>query len=569
MQRSGAQIIWQGLVRAGVDVVYGIPGGQNLPIFDALARDNYPLHFVLTRHEQGAAHMADGYARASGRVGVCMATSGPGATNLVTGIATAHMDSSPIVAITGQVSSAILGRDGFQEADIAGITMPITKHNFLVTNVNDLPAIIMEAFHIASTGRPGPVLIDVCRDVQIALTDAPWPDKVSLPGYHPNLTAALTDQIATVARLIDQAQSPLMVVGQGVTISSAHAEVQALAETADMPVVSSLLGLSAFPQSHPLALGMGGMHGEAFTNHALQNCDVLIAVGARLDDRLTGAFAKFASQAKIVHIDIDRAELGKNVTIDYALVGDARLTLEALIPLVQPARHPQWRAQIAAWRSDSNEHDILAHQTDVLVPPYVISQLHDQAQDSIVVSDVGQHQMWEAQYWPHEKPRTHITSGGLGTMGFALPAAIGAEFAQRDAEVWAVVGDGGFQMTMCELATVIQEKLNTKIAIINNGYLGMVRQWQDIFYEKRYSATPLTSPDFTALAAAYGIPALRVTQRDAVAEAIATARRTPGPFLLEFRVDPLSMVYPMVLPGKSNSEMLRRPLPSEMEGDGK
>ncbi len=566
MKRSGAQIVWEGLVRAGVDVVWGIPGGQNLPIFDALAKYEYPIHFVLTRHEQGASHMADGYARASGRVGVCMATSGPGATNLVTGLATAYMDSSPIVAITGQVASTILGRDGFQEADTTGITTPVTKHNYLVTNVHELPSVMMEAFYIASTGRPGPVLIDVCRDVQIALTDAPWPDKLNLPGYRPNLVSAPDKAVEDVARLINGAQRPLIVVGQGVTISGAHTHVRTLAERADIPVASSLLGLSAFPRSHPLALGMGGMHGEAYTNMALQTCDVLVAIGARLDDRLTGAFATFAPQAQIAHIDIDPAEMGKNLTIHYPLVGDARLTLEALIPLVQPTQHPAWRAQIAAWRSDTDSHDILAQETTALVPPYVINQINEQAHGSIVVSDVGQHQMWEAQYFPHDEPRSHITSGGLGTMGFALPAAIGASFARPDAEVWVVVGDGGFQMTMCELAVLVQEKKPVKIAIINNGYLGMVRQWQDILYEKRYSASPLISPDFATIAKAYGIPALKVTERSAVVGAIRAARQSDGPFLLDFQVDPLAMVYPMVLPGKSNAEMLRRPLPEMANG---
>lgn len=566
MKRSGAQIIWDGLVRVGADVVFGIPGGMNLPIFDALAKYQYPIRHVLTRHEQGAAHMADGFARASGRVGVCMATSGPGATNLVTGLATAYMDSSPMVAITGQVASTSLGRDWFQEADVTGITMPVTKHNYLVTDVNELPQIMVEAFHIAGTGRPGPVLIDVCRDVQTALTDAPWPDEATLPGYHPNLSCAPRAAVEAVAEVLNGANQPLIIVGQGVTISGAHARVRELAEKADIPVASTLLGISAFPQGHPLALGMGGMHGEAYTNNALQNCDVLLAIGARLDDRLTGVFTTFAPKAKIVHIDIDRAELGKNVTIHYPLVGDARLTLDVLNPLVRPARRTEWRTQIASWRADTDSRDILAQETTTLAPPYVMRQLHAQAGDSIIVSDVGQHQMWEAQYYPHNAPRTHITSGGLGTMGFALPAAIGASFARPGEEVWAVAGDGGFQMTLCELATIVQEQLSVKIAVINNGYLGMVRQWQDILYEKRYSGTPLTSPDFTVLASAYGIAARRVTERAAVDDAIAEARRSSGPFLLDFRVDPLVNVYPMVLPGKSNSEMLRRPLPDTDNG---
>lgn len=569
MKRSGAEVVWESLVRAGVDVVFGIPGGANLPIFDALPKNKYPVHHVLTRHEQGASHMADGYARVSGRVGVCMATSGPGATNLVTGLATAHMDSSPVVAITGQVASTILGRDGFQEADVAGITLPVTKHNYLVTNVDELPEIMAEAFYIASTGRPGPVLVDICKDVQTALTDAPFPESVFFRGYQPNLRAAPAEAASVAAQVINAAERPLLVVGQGVTISGAHALVRELAEKADIPVASSLLGLSAFPQSHPLALGMGGMHGEAFTNMALQNCDVLVAIGARLDDRLTGAFATFAPKAKIVHIDIDRAELGKNLTIHYPLVGDARLTLQALVPMVKPTNHTAWRAEISAWKSDTDSRDILAQESTTLVPPYVIRQLHAQTAGAVVVTDVGQHQMWEAQYYPHDEPRSHITSGGLGTMGFALPAALGVSFARPNAEVWAIVGDGGFQMTMCELATVVQEKRSIKVAIMNNGYLGMVRQWQDIFYEKRYSGTPLANPDFSVIASAYGIPALKITERDAVPDAIAQARSTKGPFLLDFRVDPLAMVYPMVLPGKSNSDMLRRPLPELVGQEGK
>lgn len=566
MKRSGAQVIWEGLVRAGTEVFFGIPGGASLPIFDALAKGDYPLHHVLTRHEQGAAHMADGFARAGGRVGVCMATSGPGATNLVTGLATAYMDSSPVVAITGQVASNQLGRDWFQEADVTGITMPVTKHNYLVTDVNDLPAIMTEAFYIAATGRPGPVLVDVCRDVQNALTDAPWPEQVRLPGYRPRLTAAPQGVVDAVAEVLNAAQRPLIIVGQGVTISGAHARLRELAEKADIPVASTLLGISAFPDGHPLALGMGGMHGEAFTNHAIQNCDFLLAIGARLADRLTGPSGSFAPRAKIVHLDLDPAELGKNITIDYPLVGDARLTLDALNPLVRPAQHEAWRAQIAEWRGDTSSRDILTQEAQTLTPPFVIRRLNEQAPDAIVISDVGQHQMWEAQYFAHTRPRTHITSGGLGTMGFALPAAIGASFACPDAEVWTVAGDGGFQMTLCELATIVQERRPIKIAVINNGYLGMVRQWQDIMYEKRYSGTPLTNPDFARLAAAYGIPALTVTERTAVDDAVAQARRSDGPFLLDFRVDPLANVYPMVLPGKSNSEMLRRPLPENGNG---
>jgi acetolactate synthase-1/2/3 large subunit len=563
-RKSGAQIVWESLLHEGVEVVFGLPGGAILPVYDALAKYDYPIHHVLVTHEQGASHMADGYARATGRVGVCMATSGPGATNLITGLATANMDSAPIVAITGQVSTSLLGRDGFQEADVQGVSLPVTKHNYLVTNIKELPDAIKEAFFIARTGRPGPVLVDICKDAQQAEMDFEYPDSLNLPGYNPALYAADADDIARAARLINEAERPLIVAGRGVAIAGAEAELRQLAEMASIPVATSLLGISTFPETHPLSIGMGGMHGEAFTNYALQECDVLLAVGARLDDRLTGAFSTFASKARIIHIDLDPSEVGKNLTIDTPLVGDALLTLRALIPLVEGAEHPAWLAQIAQWKSDTDQRDVLAQETDELVPPFIMRQLWHATNEGncTVVTDVGQHQMWEAQYFPHTKRRSLVTSGGLGTMGFALPAAIGVQIGRPNEEVWVVAGDGGFQMTMPELSTVAAERLPIKISVINNGYLGMVRQWQDVFYDKRYAGTPLFNPDFVKIADAYGIRAVSVSHKEDVAGAIREAQAHPGPFLIDFQVEQFANVFPMVAPGKSNADMIRRPLPA-------
>jgi acetolactate synthase-1/2/3 large subunit len=562
-KRSGAQIVWESLLREGVDVVFGLPGGATLPIYDALAKHQYSIRHVLVTHEQGASHMADGYARATGRVGVCMATSGPGATNLITGLTTANMDSSPVVAITGQVPTSLLGRDGFQEADVQGVSLPVTKHNYLVTDVRQLAQALKEAFYIARTGRPGPVLVDICKDAQQAEIEAVYPEDVNLPGYKPNLTAAAPESIARAARLINEAERPLIVAGQGVSIAQAEAELRELAERANMPVVTSLLGISTFPETHPLSVGMGGMHGEAFTNYAMQECDVLVAIGARLDDRLTGVFSTFAPKAKIVHIDLDPSEVGKNLTIDTPVVGDALLTLRALLPLIEDSEHPAWLGQIDQWRSDTDQRDLLAQETEDLVPPFVIRQLWHATNegDCAIVSDVGQHQMWEAQYFPHTKRRSLITSGGLGTMGYALPAAIGLQIGRPDEEVWVVAGDGGFQMTMPELSTVAAEGLPLKIAIINNGYLGMVRQWQDVFYDKRYAGTPLFNPDFAKIADAYGITALTVDSKEDVEAAIQRAQAHDGPFLIDFQVEPFANVFPMVAPGKSVADMIRRPMP--------
>lgn len=563
--KTGGQIIWESLIHEGVDVVFGLPGGAILPTYDDLYKYDYPIHHVLVTHEQGAAHMADGYARATGKTGVCIATSGPGATNLITGLATAYMDSTPIVAITGQVSVSLLGRDGFQEADIRAISMPVTKHNYLITDIKDLPAALKEAFYIARTGRPGPVLVDICKDVQQATMEFVYPNDVFLPGYRPNKLAPDPSLIERVARLINEAQRPVIIAGQGVSMAHAEAELRQLAEKANIPVATSLLGIGTIPSTHPLSISWGGMHGEAYCNYALQECDVLFAIGARLDDRLTGAFSTFAPKARIIHVDLDPAEMGKNLTIDTPVVADALLTLRALLPKVEPNEHPAWLGQINEWRSESVERDILTQETDELVAPYVMRQLwHATNQgDATIVTDVGQHQMWEAQYFNHTKPRSLLTSGGLGTMGYSLPAAIGAQIAKPEEAVWVVAGDGGFQMTMPELSTVMQERLPIKIAIINNGYLGMVRQWQDVFYNKRYVGTPLYNPDFVKIAEAYGIPGRAVTSKEDVYQAIRQAQETDGPFLLDFQVEEFTNVYPMVAPGKSNADMIRRGRPVE------
>jgi acetolactate synthase-1/2/3 large subunit len=565
--KTGGQIIWESLIHEGVDVVFGLPGGAILPTYDDLYKYDYPVHHVLVTHEQGAAHMADGYARATGRVGVCIATSGPGATNLITGLATAYMDSTPIVAITGQVPTSLLGRDGFQEADIRAISMPVTKHNYLITRIEDLPAALKEAFYIARTGRPGPVLVDICKDVQQDSMMWAYPTDVSLPGYRPNAVTPDDATISRAAKLINEAQRPVIIAGQGVTIAHAESELRQLAEKANIPVATSLLGIGTFPATHPLSISWGGMHGEAYCNYALQECDVLFAIGARLDDRLTGAFSTFAPKARIIHVDLDPAEMGKNLTIDTPVVGDALMTLRALLPQIEPNEHPAWLGQISEWRSDTVNRDILSQETDELVAPYVMHQLWHATNegDCIVVTDVGQHQMWEAQYFHHTKPRSLLTSGGLGTMGYALPSAIGAQMGMAGEETWVIAGDGGFQMTMAELSTVVQERLPIKIAIINNGYLGMVRQWQDVFYNKRYVGTPLFNPDFVKLAEAYGIPGRAVTQKSDVADAIREAQATNGPFLLDFQVEEFTNVYPMVAPGKSNADMIRRNRAADME----
>jgi acetolactate synthase-1/2/3 large subunit len=563
MIKTGAQILWECLIREGVDTVFGYPGGAILPAYDAML--DYPIRHVLVRHEQGAAHMADGYARASGKVGVAIATSGPGATNLTTGIATAMLDSVPTVFITGQVPSSVLGSDAFQEVDVTGITLPITKHNALVTDVRELARTLREAFQIARSGRPGPVLVDICKDTQQAKTEFEWPETVDLPALR-NAPSPRAEDLRAAADLIAKAKRPLILAGHGVLKSGAWRILQTFAEKTETPVALTLLGLGGFPASHPLCLGMMGMHGEAYVNQAIQEADLLLAFGMRFDDRVTGKLTTFAPRARKIHVEIDASEVGKNVPVDLALVGDLRAVLEALTPAVQAGRHEAWIRQIDAWRADTKSRDII-HQPDEgrLYTAHVLHDLWRATRGgAVIVSDVGQHQMWEAQYYHHEKPRTLITSGGLGTMGFALPAAIGAKLARPDAEVWVVAGDGGFQMTQCELATLRQEQLDIKIAVVNNGYLGMVRQWQEFFYDKRYAATPMLSPDFVALAAAYGIPGHRVTKRSEVIPTVNGVRASGGAALVEFRVEKQEAVYPMVPAGADLGAMIRRPAASEV-----
>jgi acetolactate synthase-1/2/3 large subunit len=555
LQKSGAQLIWEVLVREGVDVVFGYPGGAIMPTYDAMPA--YPVRHVLVRHEQGAAHMADGYARASGKVGVCIATSGPGATNLVTGIATAMMDSSPVVCITGQVGSTLLGSDAFQEIDITGITLPITKHNYLVTRAEDVAPVLREAFHIARSGRPGPVLVDITKDAQqghARLEEGP-PPRQRAEQHAPELA------LRRAAALIDAAERPLILAGQGVLKAEASELLRAFAEKCSIPVTSTLLGLGGFPASHPLSMGMMGMHGEAWVNNSLQEADLLIALGMRFDDRVTGKLSTFAVHAKKIHAEIDPAEINKNVRVDVALPGDLHGTLEQLIPAVRQRERTEWLERIAALKTDCTRRDVQAiPDNGKLLAPHVLHDLWRLTEGkALVVTDVGQHQMWEAQYYRHERPRSLLTSGGLGTMGFALPAAIGARFARPSDEVWVVVGDGGFQMTSCELTTCAQEGIKVNVAIINNGYLGMVRQWQEFFYGRRYVATPLKSPDFVALAQAHGLCAMRVTRRDEIAEAVARARSEPGTVVIDFRVEQEESVYPMVPANTDLRDMIRRP----------
>jgi acetolactate synthase-1/2/3 large subunit len=561
MKLTGAQILWESLVREGVTDIFGYPGGAILPAYDAMLA--YPIRHVLVRHEQGATHMADGYARATGKVGVAIATSGPGATNMVTGIATAMMDSSPIVCITGQVGSKLIGSDAFQETDITGITLPITKHNYLVTSAADVAPAVLEAFAVARAGRPGPVLVDITKDAQQGSCEVDW------AAAEPHLTEAYDEalpgdgDVREAIELITAAERPLILAGHGVMLSGAERQIIELAERGQIPMAVTLLGIGGVAASHPLNLGMMGMHGEAWVNNAIQEADLLIALGMRFDDRVTGNLKTYARSAKKIHVDIDRAELNKNVRVDVAIAKDLRIALDEWLPHVTPGDRSPWLARIQELKGDSAVRDIQNLPDDGhLYAAHVINDIWRLTKgEALVVTDVGQHQMWEAQYYKHNRSRSLITSGGLGTMGFALPAAIGAKIACPDAEVWVVVGDGGFQMTCPELATVVQEHLDINIAIINNGYLGMVRQWQEFFYDKRYAATPITGPNFAKLADAFGIAATTVTKRGEVAGAVEAARRLKRAALIDFQVEQEDSVYPMVPAGADLHKMIRRPSP--------
>ena len=561
MERTGSQIVWEVLSQEGVEVVFGYPGGAILPVYNAML-DSKVRH-VLVRHEQGAAHMADGYARASGRVGVAMATSGPGATNLVTGIATAMMDSSPIVCITGQVNAQAIGSDAFQETDVTGVTLPITKHNYLVTHTEEIAPVMREAFYIARSGRPGPVLVDITKDAQVGKAEyTATHEPIRLPGYRPDLRA-LPEEFDRAIEMISQAERPLILAGHGVLMSGAGQELIDFVEKAQVPVAVTLLGIGGIPASHPLNLGMMGMHGEAWVNTAIQEADLLLAFGMRFDDRVTGNLKTYAVNARKIHVEIDPSEINKNVRVDVGIVGDLRETLRTFLSALGPLEHTPWLEHINELKGDSAVRDIQnLPDSGHLYAAHVIQDLWRYTQgEALVVTDVGQHQMWEAQYYRHEKPHKLITSGGLGTMGFALPAAIGARFARPEEEIWVIAGDGGFQMTQAELSTCMQEGIKVNIAIINNGFLGMVRQWQEFFYERRYAATPLVNPDFVKLAEAHGLTGMHVNRRDQVGEAVEFARSSPGTVVIDFQVEQEDSVYPMVPAGADLHAMIRRPSP--------
>jgi len=555
MEITGAQALLESLKKEGVDIIFGYPGGSVLPIYDALYNEKGIRH-ILVRHEQGAAHAADGYARSTGKVGVCLATSGPGATNLVTGIATASMDSIPIVAITGQVGTAYIGRDSFQEADITGITMPITKHNYLVKTVEELPMIIKEAFHIARTGRPGPVLIDIPKDIQFKKIDFKYPDKIELASYKPTYEGH-PRQISHAAKAISVAKKPLIYAGGGVIISGASKELFELATKGNIPVTTTLLGKGAFPETHPLALGMLGMHGTVYANYSVQECDLLIAIGARFDDRVTGHIEKFAPNARIIHIDIDPAEIGKNVRVTIPIVGDVKKVLSKLVSQVQAKDgDAAWIGQINEWK---NKYPLSYKKNDTIKPQYVVEQIYEATKgDAIIVTEVGQNQMWAAQYYKFTKPRTMLSSGGLGTMGYGLPAAVGAQFGNPDKTVVDIAGDGSIQMNIQELTTAVNNKLPIKICVLNNGYLGMVRQWQEILHGRRYSQTDIANnPDLVRVAEAYGAKALRVIKIDDVRKALDEAMAVNDrPTLIDFAVAREENVFPFVPAGQAINEMI-------------
>lgn len=550
MNLTGAKATIKSLEYENVAAIFGIPGGVIIPIYDELYQQDAITHY-LVRHEQAAAHAADGYARATGKVGVCMATSGPGATNLVTGIATAYMDSVPLVAITGQVTTDLIGNDAFQEANITGITLPITKHSYLIRDVSEIPRTIKEAFHIASTGRPGPVLIDIPKDAQTTTARYEYPKKVHLPGYQPTYEGH-PGQIKRAAKAIIDAHRPVIYVGGGVRISGATEEVRALAEAVVAPVTMTLMGVGVMPADHPLSLGMLGMHGTRYANYAVTESDLIIAIGARFDDRVTGKVASFAPNAKIIHIDIDPAEIGKNVRVDIPIVGDVKRVLQKLIPLVKQAQTKEWIEKVETWKREYP----LEFEANGLKPQYVVREISRLCPDAIVCTEVGQHQMWAAQYFSHRHPRNFISSGGLGTMGYGFPASIGAKIGRPEETVFDLAGDGSFTMNCQELATAVAYDVQVKVAIFDNGYLGMVRQWQELFYDRRYSQTKLSEINYVKLADSFGAYGIRVDSPNEVAPAIKEALKEPKPVLIDFRIEPEECVWPMVPAGAALNEVM-------------
>jgi acetolactate synthase-1/2/3 large subunit len=559
MKKTGAEILIECLIKEGVDTIFGYPGGAVLPIYDVLFKS--PLRHILVRHEQGGVHAADGYARASGKVGVCLVTSGPGATNTVTGIATAYMDSIPIVVLTGQVPTAMIGNDAFQEADIVGITRPCTKHNYLVKDVNDLPTVIRESFYIASTGKPGPVLVDLPKDVMAASTAFKYPEKIHIRGYQPTYEGHI-GQIKKAAEALMAAQRPVIFIGGGIITSSANKELIELSEITNAPITSTLMGLGGFPSEHPLFLGMCGMHGTFSSNMSLTNTDLILGIGVRFDDRVTGKVDEFATGAKIIHVDIDPTSIGKNVNAHIPIVGDAKDVLKKLIGILKKEKknwkkdHEDWLSQINEWKS---KYPLVYNQSkNVIKPQYVIEQIYEATKgEAIITTEVGQNQMWTAQYYRFKKPRTLLTSGGLGTMGYGFPAAIGAQVAFPEKIVFDIAGDGSIQMNIQELATAVQYRLPVKVAILNNSFLGMVRQWQELFYNKRYSYSCMECcPDFVKLAEAYGAVGLRAEKPEDVKKVLKEAIETPKPVLIDFIVDREENVYPMVPAGAPISKML-------------
>lgn len=557
MKLSGAEILCESLLREGVEVIFGYPGGVIMPVYDALLKYKKLKH-VLVRHEQGAAHAAEGYAWTTGKPGVCLVTSGPGATNLVTGIADAVMDSVPVVCISGQVVSPLIGSDAFQEIDVVGITSMITKHNYLITKASEIATSIKEAFHLASTGRPGPVMIDLPKDVQVEREDYHNPPNIDLPGYSPVLEGNAR-QIEKAARLINEREKPLILAGHGVIISHAEKELLSLASKGNIPVATTLLGIGSITRDQLCYVGMLGMHGNLAPNKCTNEADVIVAIGMRFDDRVTGNASLYARWAKIIHVDIDPAELGKNIRPDIPIVGDVKKVLDKMIPLIEKKDRKKWLERFKEYDKIEYkkviEPEINSVKESIRMGEVVSNISEETKGEAIVVADVGQNQMFSARYYHFRRLSSFITSGGLGTMGFALPAAIGAKFGQRNREIWAIVGDGGFQMTIQEMATIAQENLEIKIAILNNNYLGMVRQWQHLFFDKKYSEVFLKNPNFVLLSKGFRIPAERVEKREGIVPAIKRARKHRGPYLLEFVVEAEANVFPMMPAGRAVDEM--------------